>query len=72
MDTELLVYLNDKWQLVDLYENISIDVMIQELDLKILDERKSYYSKQFVVPNTSNNAIFLSTILKLMVLILTP
>jgi len=57
MDTELLVNLNNQWQLIDLYEGIPITVMIQEMDLTALDERKSYYSKQFVVPNTSNNAI---------------
>lgn len=57
MDTTLIVYLNGVWKRVDLYEDIPITVMIQELDIVGLDSRKSPYSKQFVVPNTSNNAI---------------
>ena len=57
MDTTLIAYLNGVWKRVDLYEDIPITVMIQELDIVGLDSRKSPYSKQFVVPNTSNNAI---------------
>ena len=57
MDTTLIVYLENKWKRLDLYENIPISIMIQELDIYNLDERKSPYSKQFVIPNTSNNAI---------------
>lgn len=57
MDTSLVVYLNNQWKRIDLYEEIPISVVIQELDIRALDSRKSPYSKQFVVPNTSNNAI---------------
>ena len=39
-----------------MYEDIPISVVIQELDINALDSRKSPYSKQFVVPNTHNNA----------------
>ena len=56
MDTSLIVYLDGIWKRVDLYEDIPISVMIQELDINALDVRKSPYSKQFVVPNTSSNA----------------
>ena len=56
MDTTLLVYLKDTWKRVDIYEDIPISVMIQELDINALDTRKSPYSKQFVIPNTSTNA----------------
>lgn len=56
MDTTLLVYLNDVWNRLDIYEDIPITVVIQEVDTTILDGRKSSYSKQFVIPNTDNNA----------------
>jgi hypothetical protein len=56
MDTTLLVYLKDTWRRVDIYEDIPISVVIQELDINALDTRKSPYSKQFVIPNTSTNA----------------
>ena len=56
MDTSLLVYLDGIWKRVDIYEDIPISVVIQELDINALDTRKSNYSKQFVIPNTSNNA----------------
>jgi hypothetical protein len=57
MNTSLIVYLDGIWKRVDLYEDIPISVIIQELDINALDTRKSPYSKQFVVPNTSSNAI---------------
>jgi len=56
MDTSLIVYLDGIWKRIDLYEDIPISVVIQELDTNALDTRKSPYSKQFFVPNTSNNA----------------
>ena len=56
MDTTLLVYLNDVWNRLDIYEDIPISIVIQEVDTTILDGRKSSYSKQFVIPNTNNNA----------------
>ena len=57
MNTSLIVYLDGIWKRVDLYEDIPISVVIQELDINALDTRKSPYSKQFVIPNTSSNAI---------------
>ena len=56
MDTSLIVYLNDQWNRLDIYEDIPISVIIQQVDINALDTRKSPYSKQFVVPNTDNNA----------------
>ena len=56
MDTTLLVYLDNVWNRLDLYEAIPISIMIQEVDTTILDGRTSSYSKQFSIPNTSNNA----------------
>ena len=56
MDTSLLVYLNNQWNRLDIYEDIPISVIIQQVDINALDTRKSPYSKQFVVPNTDNNA----------------
>jgi hypothetical protein len=57
MDTTLLVLLDGIYKRVDLYEDIPISVIIQQADITALDTRKSPYSKQFVVPNTNNNAI---------------
>ena len=57
MDTQLIVYLDNQWNRLDIYEDIPISVVIQELDIRSLDTRKSPYSKQFVIPNTSNNGI---------------
>jgi hypothetical protein len=56
MDTTLLVYLNDVWNRLDIYEDIPITLMIQEVDSNPLDGRKSPYSKQFQIPNTTTNA----------------
>jgi len=50
MDTSLLVYLNNQWNRLDIYEDIPISVIIQQVDINALDTRKSPYSKQFVVP----------------------
>ena len=56
MDTSLLVYLNDQWNRLDIYEDIPISVVIQQVDINALDTRKSPYSKQFLIPNTTTNA----------------
>ena len=57
MDTTLIVNLNNEWKQLDIYEDIPISVVIQQVDSTALDTRKSSYSKQFVIPNTNNNAI---------------
>jgi hypothetical protein len=56
MNTTLLVYLEGIWKRLDIYEDIPISVVIQQLDLNILDQRKTPFSRQFVIPNTHNNA----------------
>lgn len=56
MDTTLILYLDGIWKRVDLYEDIPISVVIQELDINALDSRKSPYSKQFVIPGTHTNS----------------
>ena len=57
MNTTLLVNLSGQtYERIDLYEDIPISVVIQSADINSLDTRKSPYSKQFVVPNTSSNA----------------
>lgn len=59
MDTILSVNLEGTWKQVDLYDDLPINVIIQETDLIVLDQRRSPYSKQFVVPGTKhNNVIF--------------
>ncbi len=55
MDTSLVLYLNNQWMNVDLYDDIPISLMIQETDITDLQARKSAYTKQFTVPGTSNN-----------------
>lgn len=57
MNTTLLVYLDNQWKRLDLYEDIGISVVIQQLDLNVLDQRKAPFSRQFVIPNTNNNAV---------------
>ena len=59
MNTTLLVYLENQWKRLDIYEDIPISVVIQQLDLNVLDQRKSSFSRQFVIPNTHNNGIIL-------------
>lgn len=56
MDTSLLLYLNNQWQSIDLYEDIPISVVIQETDITDFQGRKSPFSKQFTVPGTNNNS----------------
>ena len=55
MDTSLILYLNNEWVTVDLYDDIPISLVIQEADITNLQARKSPYSKTFTVPGTSNN-----------------
>jgi len=55
LDTSLVLYLNNQWMNVDLYDDIPISLMIQETDITDLQARKSAYTKQFTVPGTSNN-----------------
>jgi len=43
MDTSLLIYLDGIWKRVDIYEDIPIAVMIQQLDINALDSRKSLH-----------------------------
>ena len=55
MDTSLILYLNNEWVTVDLYDDIPISLVIQETDITNLQARKAPFSKTFVVPGTSNN-----------------
>ena len=56
MDTQLILYIDKKWQAIDLYDDIPISIVIQETDITNFAGRKSPYSKQFVIPGTSNNS----------------
>lgn len=56
MDTSLVLYIDNKWQQIDLYEDIPISLVIQETDITNFQGRKAPYSKQFTVPGTSNNS----------------
>ena len=47
MNTQLLVNLDDQWKQIDLYEDIPISVVIQELDIRNFQERKSPFSRTF-------------------------
>jgi hypothetical protein len=55
MNTSLILKLNGQWKIVDLYEDIPISVVIEEMDVTDFQGRKSPYSKQFSVPGTNNN-----------------
>ena len=56
MNTTLLLQFDGVWQRVDLYEDIPISVVIQELDVADLQTRKTTFSKVFTIPATSNNS----------------
>lgn len=59
MDTTLLVYVEDTgWKELDLYEDLSISVIIQETDITDVETRRSPYSKTFPIPGTQNNNDF--------------
>lgn len=59
MDTTLLVLNDDnQWQELDLYEDLPINVIIQETDITDITSRRSPYSKTFGIPGTSINNDF--------------
>ena len=59
MDTTLLVYTEGEgWKELDLFEELSINVIIQETDITDIEARRSPYSKTFVIPGTQNNNEF--------------
>jgi hypothetical protein len=58
MNTTLLVQIaGNTWERLDLFEDISILVTIQQADLLELNIRRAPYSRTFEIPDTSNNAI---------------
>ena len=56
MNTTLLLFLDNAWRRIDLYEEIPISLTIQELDIVDLQSRKTTFSKVFTIPATSNNS----------------
>lgn len=59
MDTTLLVYdIETGWRELDLYDDLSISVIIQETDITNVETRRSPYSKTFPIPGTQNNNDF--------------
>jgi hypothetical protein len=59
MDTTLLVLgNNNQWIELDLFEDLSINVIIQETDITDVEARRSPYSKTFPIPGTKNNNDF--------------
>lgn len=59
MDTTLLVYdIETGWRELDLYDDLSISVIIQETDVTNVETRRSPYSKTFPIPGTQNNNDF--------------
>jgi len=59
MDTTLLVLGdNNQWIELDLFEQLSINVIIQETDITDIEARRSPYSKTFPIPGTKNNNDF--------------
>jgi len=56
MNTTLLVLnYNNEWQELDLFEDLSINVIIQETDITDIETRRSPYSKTFGLPGTKVN-----------------
>lgn len=59
METTLLVLDDDnRWRELDLFEELSINVIIQETDITDFESRRSPYSKTFQIPGTKNNNDF--------------
>lgn len=56
MNTQVLLFLDNQWNRLDLYEDVPISINIQEVDITDFETRKSIFSKQFVIPATSNNS----------------
>ena len=56
MNTTLLIQDDDgKYRELDLYEELSINVVIQETDITDIESRRSAYSKTFTIPGTKIN-----------------
>jgi hypothetical protein len=55
MNTNLILNINGQRREVDLYEDIPISLVLQETDITNFDNRKSPFTKTFVVPGTSTN-----------------
>ena len=59
MNTTLLVLNDDnKWQELDMFEDLPANVIIQETDITDITARRSPYSKTFGIPGTSINNDF--------------
>lgn len=56
MQTQLLVNVAGTFERLDMYEDIPISVIIQQVDITDFQSRKSNFSRQFVIPATSNNS----------------
>ena len=56
MNTSLIIQLEGQWKELDLYEDIPISIVIQELDIRDLEQRKSPFSRTFAIPATSKNS----------------
>lgn len=59
MNTQLLILNDDdQWSPLDLFEDLPINVIIQETDISDITSRRSPYSKTFSLPGTSINNDF--------------
>lgn len=59
MDTLLLILENNNtWRELDLFEELPINVIIQQTDVTDIETRRSPYSKTFNLPGTNNNNDF--------------
>ena len=59
METQLLVQIaENRWDSLDLFDEIPISVTIQETDVLQVDARKSSFSKTFTIPGTNTNNKF--------------
>ena len=56
MNTQLLVNVLGQFERLDLYEDIPISIIIQEIDITDFQSRKSNFSRQFTIPATANNS----------------
>lgn len=57
METQLILKINEETRQVDLYEDIPINVVIQESDITNFQSRRASFTRTFIVPGTDNNNI---------------
>ena len=54
--TRLFIKVNNKWEEVELYEDIIIPVTLKVMNLKTFGQKSASYSSDIEIPHTSHNS----------------